>query len=398
MNPMQEGSFDSGYYSPPRVHIKVEPMSPTQLPMLNSDLSVSPLKANISDMDVERPLEDVSISGDWEKDFFSNFEENLFNFDFDDKSLNDILVSPKGKEALNDLMKSPKGKAMLNSPKGKLLQNKLKSLDTPENVKLQRTNSSGFDTSPTVLSPCDPNKMSATPGPYNVDSRNALKLSRRKLTMVLSGKEDKKPTKKVREVQPNKVFQLSNTVQPRKVVQPSKVIQSSNIITKPIAIAPKISNENYEQWPTKEKLKYARDQFKRTLEQAVETSRLQTEVSRAQKEMREERVSLPPKKRKRNSQKTESYPELKQALNRRPQKMSSRNRMPSIKLRESKESEIEIKKEFTSPASPFYPDYEEDIDYNDDDEDDYEQFYKSYVPFTGLKQAQKRRKVKPSDF
>lgn len=384
MNPMQEGSFDSGYFSPSRVQIKVEPMSPNQLPMLNPDLSVSPLKADVSEMDVERPLEDVSISGDWEKDFFSNFEENLFNFDFDDKSLNDILVSPKGKEVLNDLMKSPKGKAMLNSPKGKLLQNKLKSLDTPENVKLRRTNSSGFDTSPKVLSPCDPNKMSATPGPYNVDSRNALKLSRRKLTMVLSGKEDKKPTKKVREVAiAPKIFN-ENYEQKKPTKKVREVVQPNKITTKHVAIAPKILNENYEQWPAKEKLKYARDQFKRTLELAVE-------ASRSQKEVKEECVS-PPRKRKRNSQKAENYPELKQALNRRPQKTSSRNRMPSIKLRESKESEIEIKKELSSPASPFYPDYEEDIEYNDDEED-YEHFYKTYVPFTGLKQAQRRKKA-----
>ncbi|XP_061187650.1 uncharacterized protein LOC133195741 [Saccostrea echinata] len=367
MNPLQEGSFDSGFFSPSHIQIKVEPMSPTHLPMLNSDLNVSPLKTDVSGMDVERPLDDVSISGDWEKDFFSNFEDNLFNFDFDDKALNDILVSPKGKEALNDLMKSPKGKAIMNSPKGKMLQNRLKLYDTPENVKLKRTNSSGFDTSPNVLSPCDPNKMSATPGPYCLDSRSALKMSRRKLTMVLSGKEDREPVKKV-------------SVQPCKT-QPTKLIP----------IAPKLSEENCEMWPTKEKLKYARDQFKRTLELAVEASRLQRQVKQEPVVPRS-----PPRKRKRGSQKAEKYPELKQALNQRPQKSSSRNRMPSIKLRESKETEIEIKKELSAPALPFYPDFEEDIDYNDDDDEDYDNFYGNYVPFTGLKQAKKRKKFKQS--
>lgn len=365
MNQAQEGSFDSGFFSPSHIQIKVEPLSPTHLPMLNADLSASPLKGGVSEMDVERPLEDVSISGDWEKDFFSNFEENLFNFDFDDKALNDILVSPKGKEALNDLMKSPKGKAIMNSPKGKLLKNKLKSLDTPENAKLRRTYSHGFDTSPSVLSPCDPNKMSATPGPYNMDSRNALKMSRRKLTMVLSGKEDKEP-----------------------VSQVTQIVQPNNVIP----IAPKISEENfnYGAWPTKEKLKFARDQFKRTLEQAVEASKQRSQVEKEETVV----APLPRKKRKKSSQKTESYPELKQALNQRPQKTSSRNRMPSIKLRESKETEVEIKKELSSPASPFYPDYIEDIEYNDDEDEDYEKLYEDYVPFTGIKQAKKRRKFK----
>lgn len=254
----------------------------------------------------------------------------------------------------------------MNSPKGKLLKNKLKSLDTPEHVKLQRTNSSGFDTSPNVLSPCDPNKMSATPGPYNVDSRNALKMSRRKLTMVLSGKEDQEPARKVIQM-----------------VQPNKVIP----------IAPKIPEENSETWPTKERLKYARDKFKRTLELAVETSRLKSLV----KEEPKVHHQSPRRKRKKNSQKAESYPELKQALNQRPQKSSSRNRMPSIKLRESKESEVEIKKELSAPASPFYPDYTEDIEYNDEDDDeDYDKFYKNYIPFTGLKQAKRRKKFKQS--
>lgn len=375
MNPTQEGQFDSGYFSPSHIQIKVEPLSPTRLPMLNPDLGASPLKTDVPDMDVGRPLEDVSISGDWEKDFFTNFEENLFNFDFDDKALNDILVSPKGKEALNDLVKSPKGKAILNSPKGKLLKNKLKSLDTPEHVKFRRTNSSGFDTSPNVLSPCDPNKMSATPGPYNVDSRSALKMSRRKLTMVLSGKEDQEPARKViKMVQPNKVIPIA---------QPNKVIP----------IAPKIPEETSDTWPTKERLKYARDKFKRTLELAVETSRLKSLV----KEEPKVHPQSPRRKRKKNSQKAECYPELKQALNQRPQKSSSRNRMPSIKLRESKESEVEIKKELSAPASPFYPDYIEDIEYNDEDDDeDYDKFYKNYVPFTGLKQAKRRKKFKQS--
>lgn len=71
--------------------------------------------------------------------------------------------------------------------------------------------------------------------------------------------------------------------------------------------------------------------------------------------------------------------------------------MPSIKLRESKESEVEIKKELSAPASPFYPDYIEDIEYNDEDDDeDYDKFYKNYVPLTGLKQAKRRKKFKQS--
>lgn len=60
--------------------------------------------------------------------------------------------------------------------------------------------------------------------------------------------------------------------------------------------------------------------------------------------------------------------------------------MFSIKLRESKELEVEIKKEFFVFVLLFYFDYIEDIEYNDEDDDeDYDKFYKNYVFFIGLK-------------
>lgn len=158
--------------------------------MLNSDFGVSFFKIDVFDMDVGRFLEDVSILGDWEKDFFINFEENLFNFDFDDKVLNDIFVFFKGKEVLNDLMKFLKGKVILNFFKGKLLKNKLKLLDIFEYVKFRRINSFGFNISLNVLSFCDLNKMFVILGLYNVDFRSVLKMLRRKFIMVFSGKED----------------------------------------------------------------------------------------------------------------------------------------------------------------------------------------------------------------
>ena len=279
---------------------------------------------------------------------------------------------------MKELMRSPKGKAIMNSPKGKLIKDRLKNFDTPQHLNHYRQ--TGI--SPGILSPSDSNILSATPSKPN--AKSALKVSRRKLSLVASGKEDivqygksstksrsSKPVQKFQEILPKGSYPMLNVFVP----------QDSEMVLAPLELA--------SDWPSKERLKYARDFFKRTLEKAVIESRIK------QEQLLEPKEEVKPKKEKKKKSvkfldEDVKYPELKHALEK-PSistgKRSKRNRFPSIKLRES----ADLEKELTTSAAPFYPDYEDEELEDDLDEDYGADIWKSYVPFTGYKEAKKRR-------
>ncbi|KAK3104028.1 hypothetical protein FSP39_023765 [Pinctada imbricata] len=385
-NSLPETSFDSGYCSPMHRPIKIEPPSP-ELPMLSNSLQVSPLKMtslqredSLMNEMLERPsssFEDTGgIASEWEKDFFNNFEENLFNFDFDEKTIDDILKSPKGKVAMNELMRSPKGKAIMNSPKGKMIKDKMRYYNTPEH------SGSGMETfikvSPGILSPSDPNLLSATPMKPN--TKSALKISRRKLALVASGKED------VEDYDEAGYTGSGSSVVKFKQIGPNSVLNCSVVNVVNNDQIPTLASCS-SGWPSKEKLKFARDIFKRTLEKAVEEDQMKKKLQETQAEVKTH-VAKKKKKSVKFQENHAKYPELKHALEKPSiSKRSKRNRFPSIKLRESKDSEKEI-----NSTTPFYPDHEEE-EYDDEDlDEDYgSDIWKSYVPFTGYREAKKRR-------
>ena len=142
----------------------------------------------------------MNLSDDWDRHFIANFEENIFALnELDEHILDEILKSPQGKAMLS----SPQGKVLLNSPQGQAILERQRNEQT---LSLSQTAVSASLTANTVtylassvsniLSPCDPNKMSATP--VKQTAKTALKLSKRKLTMsqsipVLSGPTPKIP-------------------------------------------------------------------------------------------------------------------------------------------------------------------------------------------------------------
>lgn len=274
---------DSDIFSPVAGSAKII-KDPTLLP--SGMLQISPLKMPLSpckqrNESIMSEMTDISISEEWEKDFFTNFEENLFNMDIDDRVLSDILKSPKGKAAMNEMIRSPKGKAfvdkMMKSPKGKVMRHRLES-----------------------PSFSDAKKLSATP--MKPESHGMLKMtnSKRRLTMTDTSIRNEL---------------LGTDTEVDMDIQPSIMKKSKGDYKQ---ILPK---ENLEPvvWPSKERLQFARAQFQKTLQMAIQ---------KVSEDTQKKKVKF------HDSVKTKSdkYPEIKQALSRPAGQVKSvKRQFPKIK-------------------------------------------------------------------
>lgn len=268
---------DSGIFSPVAGSAKII-KDPTLLP--SGMLHISPLKMPLSpskqrNESIMSEMTDISISEEWEKDFFTNFEENLFNMDIDDRVLSDILKSPKGKAAMNEIIRSPKGKAfvdkMMKSPKGKVMRHQLDCRNTD----------SRLQESPSFS---DAKKLSATPMKPELHGMLKMSNSKRRLTMTDTSIRNE---------------QLGTDTEIDMVIQQSIMKKSKENYKQ---ILPK---ENLEPvvWPSKERLKFARAQFQKTLQMAIQ---------KVSEDTQKKKVKF------HDSVKTKSdkYPEIKQALSR----------------------------------------------------------------------------------
>lgn len=313
-----ETSFDSGYCSPTPKHSKMD-----NFPPLGSALQISPLKIE-NEMSMCKDgimqemssalYDDINISEGWENDFFTNFEENFLNMDIDEQTLDGILKSPKGKAVINDIMNSPKGKAMMQSPKGKVLKDKLHYLESSG----CRVNKKNNSPSVTVLTASDPNKMSATP--IKPDLRASQKMSKRRLAMSASKENLDRLT-----ISPGLYTFSKHTEEEENIPGPLEL-----------------------HWPETERLKFARDQFKLTLDRALQKMSKQHQSNTKSQVIK-----------KTIKGKSVKYPELSQALSR----PSGQSKTGQLNMKGSRKN---VSLSFV-PLSSVYDDDEED-----DDDDDWD--------------------------
>lgn len=333
-------TLDSGFFSPITNTDKMD-KDPT---LLSADiLQISPMKLPLSPSKIKTEnimseMTDISISEEWEKDFFSNFEENLFNMDLDDRMLTDILKSPKGKAAMNEMIRSPKGKAfvdrMMKSPKGKLMKNQL---------------DYGFTNLPLQCSPqiSDAKKLSATP--MKPEIKGMLKMSNSKRRLAMTDPNIG-----------NSQGRLDNECMPHNILRRPK--------TEFVPIQPK---ENIQPivWPSKERLKFARAQFTRTLANAVQ--RVSQEASNIKRVKFQEPFEP--------SSKPDKYPEIKQALERPAGQVKSSKAPFSIRIEPLYDRPNE-----TCVYVPFMEnnDNETSSYYNYDDDSDDDETWTAELPFS----------------
>lgn len=338
----EEAPYDSGYLSPgPTVQ---RPVRPTGQMALLSQARASPLKPRSVPVDpvvqnLQKPpaYENVGLSEEWEKDFFANFEENLFTLDLDDQVLDDILKSPKGKVALNEMINSPKGKAIMNSPKGNILKERMKMCDTPPNPDRYTTMLDRHG----ILGP-ESNKPGVTP--MKPDAQRVLKMSKRKLSMGT-------------------------------INQPLKPLP---VLCQTVS---NITNENQPpaMWPSQERLKFARNNFKNILKRAVE----KVEIAEAEVKATQNQKSAPAKTNRRHKGKSAIYPQLSKALSR--PSISE----PTDNLQLTRKSE---RKSQMMSAGMLLSGCQLQTDWYNPDEEDDDDDWCGDLPFTGFKQAVKRRK------
>ncbi|XP_069141474.1 uncharacterized protein [Argopecten irradians] len=338
----QEAPYDSGYLSPgPLVQRSAVPSG--QMALL-SQTQTSPVKQMMSHVDnLQKPpvYEDVGISEEWEKDFFANFEENLFSLDLDDQVLDDILKSPKGKVALKEIINSPKGKSIMNSPKGKKLKERMRLFDTHPG---QEQYTSIVEHNQGILCPTDTNKPGITP--MKPDAQRALKMSKRKLSMGT-------------------------------INQPLKTSVSKSLPT--LAPAPK-ENTQPVVWPSQERLKFARSNFKDILKKAVQQAENAEAAYRAQQKRTHSSTSATAKTGRRQKAKADKYPQISKALSR-----------PSL-VNDEDDQQPTRKSERMSAGMLLSGCNLQDYCYNPEEEDDDDEDWCGDLPFTGFKQATKRRK------
>ncbi|OWF48314.1 uncharacterized protein LOC110453238 [Mizuhopecten yessoensis] len=345
----QEAPYDSGYLSPgPLVQRSVIPSG--QMALL-SQTQTSPVKPMIRQRsadhysvdNLQKPpvYEDVGISEEWEKDFFANFEENLFSLDLDEQVLDDILKSPKGKVALNEIMNSPKGKAIMNSPKGKKLKERMRLFDTAPG---QEEFTTVVDHRLGILSPADTNKPGITP--MKPDAQRALKMSKRKLSMGT-------------------------------INQPLRPSFTNSLPT----LAP-ATNENSQPvtWPSQERLKFARSNFKDILKKAV--MKVESAEAAYKTQLKLQQTAAATKTNRRQKGKSDKYPQLSKALSRPSIPDSSDDQQP---MRKS-ERKSHVSSGMLLSGCQLQDDW-----YNPEEDDDDED-WQGDLPFTGFKQATKRRK------
>lgn len=342
-------TLDSGIFSPLANKMNKDPTL-----LSTGMLQISPLKmplspAKIKNESIMSEMTDISISEEWEKDFFSNFEENLFNMDIDDRMLSDILKSPKGKAAMNEMIRSPKGKAFVNkmmkSPKGKLMKRQFDN----ELPGLSNESPSSFDAK----------QLSTTPMKPELKGMLKMSNSKRRLTMTdpnLQGNMDTDAEIDLY-IQQNilgKVKTENNQIQRRQR-------------TEFVPIQPK-ENQEPVVWPSQERLKFARAQFQKTLQMAVQ------------------KVSQDPNKKKVKFQepakyRMDKYPEIKQALAR-PTAGPAKRQFPKIKPLTIEPKDLLV---------PFMESSENTSWYMYDDSDDDDEEWTEDVPFSSQKRSKNSR-------
>ncbi|XP_033746736.1 uncharacterized protein LOC117331887 [Pecten maximus] len=345
----QESPYDSGYLSPgPLVQRSVIPsgqmalLSQTRTSPVKSMISQRPIdQLNVDNLQKPPVYEDVGISEEWEKDFFANFEENLFSLDLDEQVLDDILKSPKGKVALKEIINSPKGKAIMSSPKGKKLKERMRLFDAHPG---QEELTSVSDHSRGILCPADTNKPGITP--MKPDAQRALKMSKRKLSMGT-------------------------------INQPLRPSFTNSLPT----LAPAI-NENDQPvvWPSQERLKFARSNFKDILRKAVQKVESAEAAFKAQQKMKSTTTTT--KTGRRQKGKSDKYPQLSKALSRPSIPNDSDDQQPTRKSERKSHMSAGLLLSGCNLQDDWYNPEEDD-----DDED-----WRGDLPFTGFKQATKRRK------
>ncbi|XP_060078947.1 uncharacterized protein LOC132558408 [Ylistrum balloti] len=345
----QETTYDSGYLSPgPLVQRSMIPSGDMALLSQTQTSPVKPISQrhidqfNVDNLQKPPVYEDVGISEEWEKDFFANFEENLFSLDLDDQVLDDILKSPKGKVALKEIINSPKGKAIMNSPKGKKLKERMRLFDTPPG---QEEFTRVLDHSQGILCPSDTNKPGITP--MKPDAQRALKLSKRKLSMGT-------------------------------INQPLRSSYTSSLPT----LAP-ATNENNQPvlWPSQERLKFARSNFKDILRKAVQKVESAEAAFKAQQKL-QSAAATTTKTGRRQKGKSDKYPQLSKALSRPSIPNDSEDQLPTRKSERKSQMSAGMLLSGCNLQDDWYNPEEDD-----DDED-----WCGDLPFTGFKQATKRKK------
>lgn len=261
--------------------------SPTKSPFkVNTDsnsapLAFSPMKTNT--FNLYSPFKETSLSplklfsqspskvsfDDWEKDLFSSLDENLFGIGgIADNVVDELLKSPQGKaflESRNSPLRNSGNSTVVrqlrispenNRHRGQHFQsltdnslftvpNTVVKTESFEYTEMKKENTLEDhmygQTSPRFghsLSAIDPNKMSATPskpGFTNVENAPKRKLTMRAVGSFLSDSQH-----------------MSNTE-----------IQSGNVASIPM------KTFRLPTWPSKERLKFARQNFKDILEKAV---------------------------------------------------------------------------------------------------------------------------------
>ena len=332
---------DSGYFSPKKRSIpKLSSHKNTLLSEVNTN-SMSPVKVPFTNSPAKQSMSEyIGLTDqdmEWEKDFFADFEDNLFSLDAGNNLIDDILRSPKGKEAMKCLMRSPKGKSIMSSPKGKMIKNRMRQLDDKTALLPISTNARNDMFRGTQ-------KVGATP--MKQDAQKVSKMSKRKLSMASPSSRSNPPV---------------------------------HIVQGQISTLPPIAKKQKTLWPTQQKLLFARNQFRLTLEKAVQSVKESyAAVEAAAEESKNKKVKGKPAK----------YPQLSKALSQpkaRNSLMISDNDPSMQQARKRPAKNISAGK----LLSGVHFENEDWMQYSDDEND---LDWKGDLPFTGLKQAQARKK------
>lgn len=308
-------------------------------PQKNSNASFSPFKnSTLSPFKQINQSPSKGALDDWDRDFITSFEENLFGMhdisDLSDSVLGELMKSPQGKvllqkrnspvrinesNAARQLITSPQHRTVTNSvivdvnksgatAKRTVVEIKDEPIQLYTVIKEEQMNETGLSSEHnyhaghgSVLSATDPDKMNATPI---------------KPSMMFDGKTAPKR---------NLAFRDHN-YEPVTSTLPNLSLQADTVTQERDNNLPSIE-VSFHLWPAKDRLKFAREHFKQILDKTVKDKIEKFRASQAALNQDQTRAELKIKfsskhktskhkagKFSRKAGKKDRYPQIKKAL------------------------------------------------------------------------------------